>query len=221
MITRIYFWRVNRSRILWAIFRMALDRRILRRSPTIHFWKLLGTGKGETFTPRDADPKRWGLLITIDETALVEFEKSKLISRWNNNSESQFAATLKTIAVHGKWSGKSPFKAEVAPIDWNGKVVAITRARIKWRKNFLFWRSVPPVTTSLKAAPGLIKAIGIGEAPIGLQGTFSIWEDPKTISYFAYRGEAHKAAIAATAREKWYAEEMFARFALIESRGEL
>jgi hypothetical protein len=200
---------------------MALDRRALKRNPAIKFWKLLGTGKGETFTPKDADPKRWGLLITIEESALGEFESSRFMKRWNSNSESQFAATLKTIAVHGKWSGKNPFKPEVAPIDWNGKVVAITRARIKWRKNFLFWRSVPPVTASLKAAPGSVKAIGIGEAPIGLQGTFSIWEDPKTISYFAYRGEAHKAAIAATAREKWYAEEMFARFALTESSGEL
>ncbi|MFM8961162.1 MAG: spheroidene monooxygenase [Actinomycetota bacterium] len=221
MKTRIYFWKVNRSKIIWAIFRMALDRRTLKRNPAIKFWKLLGTGKGETFTPKDADPKRWGLLITIEESALGEFESSRFMNRWNSNSESQFAATLKTIAVHGKWSGKNPFKPEVAPIDWNGKVVAITRARIKWRKNFLFWRSVPPVTASLKAAPGLVKAIGIGEAPIGLQGTFSIWEDPKTISYFAYRGEAHKAAIAATAREKWYAEEMFARFALTESSGEL
>jgi hypothetical protein len=221
MKTRIYFWKVNRSKVIWAVFRMALDRRALKRNPAIKFWKLLGTGKGETFTPKDADPKRWGLLITIEESALDEFESSRLMKRWNSNSESQFAATLKTIAVHGKWSGKNPFKPEVAPIDWNGKVVAITRARIKWRKNFLFWRSVPPVTASLKAAPGLVKAIGIGEAPIGLQGTFSIWEDPKTISYFAYRGEAHKAAIAATAREKWYAEEMFARFALTESSGEL
>lgn len=221
MITRIYFWDVEKSRIIWAIFRMALDRRALKQNSKIGFWKLLGTGKGETFTPRDADPRKWGLLVTIDESALEGFENSKLIRRWNANSQSQFSATLKTIAVHGKWSRRNPFKSEVAPIDWNGKVVAITRARIKWRKSFLFWRSVPPVTASLKAAPGLIKAIGIGEAPIGLQGTFSIWENPKTISYFAYRGEAHKAAIAATAREKWYAEEMFARFALIDSRGEL
>lgn len=221
MITRIYFWKIEGSRIIWAILRMALDRRALKGNRAIKFWKLLGTGKGETFTPRDADPKRWGLLITIDESALEAFEGSKMMQRWSKNSTAQFSATLKTIAVHGKWSRKNPFKSEVAPLDWNGKVVAITRARIKWRKNLLFWRSVPPVTASLKAAPGLIKAIGIGEAPIGLQGTFSIWEDPKTISYFAYRGEAHKAAIAATAREKWYAEEMFARFALIDSRGEL
>ena len=221
MITRIYFWNIKSSKVLWAIFRMALDRRALKRNSSIGFWKLLGTGKGETFTPRDADPRRWGLLITIEEAALEAFENSQLMNRWKDNSHSQFSATLKAIAVHGKWSRKNPFKSEVAPIDWNGKVVAITRARIKWRKNFLFWRSVPPVTASLKTAPGLVKAIGIGEAPLGLQGTFSIWQDPKTISYFAYRGEAHKAAIAATAREKWYAEEMFARFALIDSRGEL
>ena len=200
---------------------MALDRRALRRNPKISFWKLLGTGKGETFTPRDADPRRWGLIINIEEGALIDFDNSKMINRWNNRATEKFEAVLKPIAVHGKWSRKSPFKSEIAPIDWDGKVVAITRARIKWRKNFLFWRSVPPVTASLKSAPGLIGAIGIGEAPIGLQGTFSIWEDPKTISYFAYRGEAHKEVIAATAREKWYAEEMFGRFALIDSSGVL
>ena len=221
MITRIYFWRIPGSRILWAILRMALDRRQLRKNRSIVFWKLLGTGKGETFTPRDADARRWGLLVKIDESALAEFEASSLITNWNRNSEERFSATLKAIAVHGSWSRKNPFKSEVAPIDWAGKVVAITRARIKWHKNLIFWRSVPPVTSSLKSAPGLIAAIGIGEAPIGLQGTFSIWEDPKTISYFAYRGEAHKEAIAATKRENWYSEEMFARFALIEASGKL
>lgn len=200
---------------------MALDRRTLKGNSSISFWKLLGTGKGETFTPRDADPRRWGLLINIEESALAEFEDSRLIKRWNERSIDRFEATLKPIAVHGKWSKENPFKSEIAPIDWSGKVVAITRARIKWRKNFLFWRSVPPVTKSLKSAPGLISAIGIGEAPLGLQGTFSIWEDPKTISYFAYRGEAHKEVIAATAREKWYAEELFGRFALINSSGAL
>ena len=221
MITKIYFWRIRRRDVIWALFRMALDRIPLRRNNSIAFWKLLGTGKGETFTPRDADPLRWGLLVTMTEDAVAEFESSKLIRSWNSRSVTRFSGTLKTIAVHGSWSKKRPFQPELAPLDWSGKVVAITRARIKWRKNLIFWRSVPAVTESLKSAPGLVAAIGIGEAPLGLQGTFSIWEDPKTISYFAYRGEAHKEAIAATAREKWYAEELFARFALVESSGTL
>ena len=97
---------------------------------------------------------------------------------------------------------------------WQGEIAAITRARIKWHQNWHFWRAVPPVTTSLKAAPGLINAIGIGEAPIGLQGTFSIWKDAKSIRDFAYKSASHQAAIAATAKRQWYAEELFARFAV-------
>jgi len=67
----------------------------------------------------------------------------------------------------------------------------------------------------------LLNAIGIGEAPIGLQGTFSLWQDPLSVSTFAYRGEAHKEAIKATQRERWYAEELFSRFAVIKENGQL
>ncbi len=45
--------------------RMALDRRILKRS-NLEFFKLLGTGSGKTFTTKDADPLRWGLLMVGD-----------------------------------------------------------------------------------------------------------------------------------------------------------
>jgi hypothetical protein len=122
--------------------------------------------------------------------------------------------------MHGKWSKKEPFQfIDVVDKNWNGQVAAITRARIKWRKNLIFWRSVPPVTQSLRSSSGLVSAIGIGEAPIGLQGTFSLWESGDAVRNFAYRGEAHKAAISATHREDWYAEELFARFAVTRSNG--
>ena len=221
MITRIYFWKIPRYRALWAITHMALDRRNLRRDLAIGFWKLLGTGKGETFTPRDADATRWGLLITITEAELPRFENSKLMKRWNRSADSHFSATLRPISVHGSWSKKVPFVSEPEFSNWTGPIAAITRARIKTRKNLIFWRSVPPVTTALHQADGLVSAIGIGEAPLGLQGTFSIWRDAKAVREFAYRGAAHQSAIAATAREAWYAEELFARFALVDQRGAL
>ena len=220
MITRIYFWSIPKRNLLWAVLRMWLNRRPLKNNPNIKFWKLLGTGKGLTFTPRDADPTRWGLLVVLDEKSLSDFENSSVINSWNKRATSKFSATLRCISVHGTWSRKKPFAHEVDPREWQGRVAAITRARIKFRKNFIFWRAVPPVTNSLLSTPGLIRAIGIGEAPIGLQGTFSLWTDPLAISSFAYRGEAHKEAISATARERWYAEELFGRFAVIESNGE-
>jgi len=198
---RIYFWKIPRRYIPWALLHMGLDR---------------------IFTPRDADPRRWGLLVVLEQDQLETLETSPLIRRWRAKSIAEFSADLSPISVHGKWSKKEPFQS-INGVDsnWNGKVAAITRARIKWRKNLIFWRSVPPVTQSLRSSPGLVSAIGIGEAPIGLQGTFSLWESGDAVRNFAYRGEAHKAAIAATHREDWYAEELFARFAVTRSNGDI
>lgn len=220
---RIYFWKVSSRNIVWAIIRMGLDRISLWRTTGITFWKLLGAGKGETFTPRDADPRRWGLIVVIDPNEVDNFDSSPMIRRWRSKSISEFSADLAPISVHGQWSKKDPFTSPVLTADknWNGPIAAITRARIKWRKNLIFWRSVPPVTKSLHSSEGLITAIGIGEAPIGLQGTFSLWESAEAVRNFAYRGEAHKAAIAATHREDWYAEELFARFAVTKATGAL
>ena len=217
---RIYFWRIPSSRILWAILHMALDRIPLKRNKSISFWKLLGTGKGETFTPRDAAADRWGLLVVIDPAALDEFENN-FIAHWRKFALDEFSATLQTISSHGSWSGKTPFRSTELVNGSNHEIVAITRARIKWRKNLKFWSSVPPVTGALRESAGLIGAIGIGEAPLGLQGTFSLWRDESSLKEFAYRGAAHTRVIKATDREQWYAEELFARFAVVDKTGTL
>jgi hypothetical protein len=203
---------------------MALNRLFLFWDKNVGFHKSLGVGKGETFTPRDADPLSWGLIAVVED--IETFDRSPVISLWRKNSVSEFRAVLSPISSHGKWARKDPFGSELENADardsmkaWNGQVVAITRARIKWHQNFRFWRSVPPVTISLKSAEGLVSAIGIGEAPIGLQGTFSLWESATAVRDFAYRGQAHQKAIADTARYNWYAEELFARFAVLEQRG--
>ena len=197
---------------------MALDRITLKRNKKVTFFKSLGSGKGETFTPKDADAKRWGLLVVVDSADVDSFDSSSLISSWRKISTSEYRAILQPISSHGMWSKRNPFD-ENQITNWQGPVAAITRARIKWRMNSKFWRAVPPVTVSLKSSPGLISAIGIGEAPIGLQGTFSRWESGAALRTFAYQGQAHIAAIQATKDLNWYAEELFARFAIIEEHG--
>jgi hypothetical protein len=95
--------------------------------------------------------------------------------------------------------------------------VAITRARLKWSQAIRFWRSIPPVVTDLHNSPGLLYSIGIGEAPIGLQGTFSVWQSGAALRDFAYKNAPHRAAIEDTKRFDWYSEELFARFELINT----
>ena len=219
MITVIYFWQIKKVLLPVAILFMAIHKFVLKRLPGVSFVKLLGTGKGESFTPKDADPYRWGALVTIQKDNLDNLDKSKVIIGWQKIAKKEYRAILKPISVHGLWSGKQPF--EVEKFDWNGKIAAITRARIVWRKNLVFWRAVPPVTISLHQSPGLINAIGIGEAPIGLQGTFSLWESAAQLRDFAYKGQAHTQAIKATEENKWYSEELFSRFAVVQERGGL
>jgi hypothetical protein len=219
MSTVVYFWRIQRRYLLMALIFMSVNKLALKRNKDIGFIKLLGTGRGETFTPKDADVFRWGLLITVKDENIASLDNSKVVKNWRKIATSEYRLILEPISAHGKWSGKEPFNIKVK--DWSGKVAAVTRARIVWRKNFTFWSAVPPVTRSLHASEGLIAAIGIGEAPIGLQGTFSIWENGAALRQFAYKDAAHTAAIKATSVNNWYSEELFARFAVIQERGQL
>jgi hypothetical protein len=84
-----------------------------------------------------------------------------------------------------------------------------------------FWRAVPPVSADLHESPGLRLALGIGEAPLGLQGTFSVWDSAAALNSFAYDRAPHAAVVTRTAQEGWYAEELFARLALLSAEGTL
>jgi hypothetical protein len=200
---------------------MASDRPALRRTAGLRFAKLLGTGRGRTFTLRDADPRRWGLLAVWDDVAAAEdFERGPVVRRWRRLAEEQWTARLRPLAAHGRWSRRQPFGSP-RPQQWDGPVAAITRARLVPRKAVAFWRAVPPVSADLHAGPGLRLALGIGEAPLGLQGTFSVWESAAALNAFAFERAPHVEAIRRTAAERWYAEELFARFALLSAEGTL
>ena len=80
MNTVVYFWRIRRRFIPLALLFMAINKLILKRVPGVSFIKLLGTGKGETFTPKDADALRWGLLVTVTEESTKALDTSKVIN---------------------------------------------------------------------------------------------------------------------------------------------
>ena len=54
MITVIYFWRIKKIYLPWAILNMATNKFLLKVMLGKSFIKMLGTGKGESFTPKDA-----------------------------------------------------------------------------------------------------------------------------------------------------------------------
>ncbi len=213
-------WTVPVGRVPHAVARMALDRRPLRRTPGLRFSKLLGTGDGRTFTVRDADPRRWALLTVWDTDAAYDgFRESSTVQRaWSRLADEAWMVSLRPLASRGRWSGQAPF-GDPVPTPHEGPVAALTRARIRPMKSATFWRAVPAVSADLWSGPGLRWAVGIGEAPFGLQGTFSLWDDAAALRDFAYGRKAHQEAIARTSAVGWYAEELFARFAVLSTEG--
>jgi hypothetical protein len=212
-------WQVPASRVPAAIARMGYQRRPLRRATGLAFAKLLGTGSGRTFTMRDADPRRWALLTVFDSGgAADDFNGGEIDRSWSVIADESLRLRLRPLSSRGRWAGRQPF-GDPCPERWDGPVAALTRARIKPSQWRLFWSSVPPVATDLRARDGLRMSLGIGEAPLGLQGTFSVWESNSALTAFAQRGAAHRVAIEDTARHDWYAEELFARFAVTSAVG--
>ena len=220
-VTVAYFFAIPRKNIPFAFISMAIDRMRSRKFTGISFSKLLGTGTGETFTPSDADLTRWGMVVVVEKNRLADFDSSSIVNNWRKRSTSEFRAVLSPLSSHGLWAKQNPFDFTAPLSNPDAQIAAITRARIKWHKNFRFWGAVPPVVTDLHNSPGLITAIGIGEAPIGLQGTFSLWKSAAALRDFAYKGQAHQVAIKQTETIGWYSEELFARFEVLELRGEI
>jgi hypothetical protein len=198
---------------------MGLDRRHLQHTAGLRFAKLLGTGHGRTFTIRDADLLHWGLLATWSSAAAAEsFEAGPVARGWDRLAHERLRVDLQPLASRGEWSGRRPF-GEPGATTYDGPVAAITRARIAPRKMRTFWRAVPPVSADLQRCAGLRLALGVGEAPIGLQGTFSLWSSAAELTEFAHRRGPHVEVVARTATDGWYAEELFARFAVVSVDG--
>lgn len=208
-----------------ALLHMATDRRRLRRTAPL-FWKLMGTGDGRTFDARDADPRRWAVLTVWRTPGDAEAfgQRGGVIPGWHGIADEHWWALLRPLRATGRWSGAQPF----VPGDGghvtggraaDGPVAVVTRARLRWRCAGRFWRSVPAVNADLDRAEGLLLRLGIGEAPVGLQGTFSLWSSLADMQAFAHRGAPHRQVVQRSSAERWYAEELFARFAVDASGG--
>jgi hypothetical protein len=211
-------WRVPATRIPLALWRMARDRGRLRRTPGVRFGKLLGTAHG--FGPTKADPTRWAALaVWAGPDAGPRAERCEVARSWHALATGYCRLDLRTLASRGEWAHRQPFR----PIsrESGGPVLALTRARLRPGRAVAFWQAIGPVGPAVRRAPGLLAAFGIGEAPLGWQGTISVWRRVEDLLAFAHRDPRHVAAMARTPRERWFAEELFARFAVLDTVGDL
>lgn len=216
-VVTLHLWGIPWSVVPQALLRVVTQPPRIRHYPGVTFAKLLGTARSDTFAPKDTDLQHWGLLVCWDSRqSAAAFERSRHVYAWDQQSDERLRLGLRPVASRGSWSGRTPFGEPSTEMD--ASAVAITRARLRFSRMRMFREAVPPVVDALRQASGLAMAVGVGELPVGLQGTLSAWHRAEDLKSFAYAG-AHRDVIARTPQVGWYAEELFARFAVLECEG--
>jgi hypothetical protein len=211
------FHLVRDQRGLGALARLATDRRPLRHVPGLAFWRLLGTGRGSN-TAASINVRRTALFAVWErEDDLDRFLRSSAIAdRWMR-AEEAWHVRLRAISGHGSWRGFDVLPALQVGSD-GGPIAVITRASVRMRAWPAFTRDGSIVSADLQRADGLLGALGMGEAPVGRLGTFSLWRRADDIVAFA-RSLRHADVMRRSRHEGWYREELFARFEPYASAG--
>jgi len=210
--------REPRWKIPLAMTRLGVDRPQLGRVEGLHFWRLLGTGRGNDTGP-GADLSRTAVFaVWDDESDLDRFLSTHRIARrWGGAAEA-WHVRLRALGGHGQWRGVDPLDG-MEHGSTGGPVAIITRADVRRQAGRTFRQAAREVDVELHTAPGLVDVVGVGEAPVGRLATFSLWESMAAVKKFAYAMPRHREVIEQTRDGDWYSEEMFARFEPYASTG--
>jgi spheroidene monooxygenase len=194
----------------WGWMRLALGARALGRVPGLGFAKVLGSGAGGGFGLQASGTHRGLFLVFDDEAHARQFiTASPVLGEWRRHARECCVALLRACASKGSWDG-ARMSVTAEPPD-TGPILALTRAAILARHAWSFWRLAPPAEVALKTAAGCVMAIGLGEAPVLRQATFSLWQNAAAMDAYARSG-AHQQAIRTAYAGGYFKESMFLRF---------
>jgi hypothetical protein len=209
--------RLKVSAIAWGWWRIASGERLLRYEPGFRFGRALGSGRGGGFGLRPGLAHSAFFAVFVDEASADAFiNRSDTVKAYRRRAIECCVFKLRATSCRGTWGGHSIAVTAVAPT--GGPVASLTRASIRPRRARAFWRWSPPAEASLAQSRGCELAVGLGEAPVLRQATFSLWRDQSDMDAYARSG-AHLSAIEAFRNGDFCTESMFVRFVPLAIQG--
>jgi hypothetical protein len=201
----------------WGWSRIVLGARPLQHVPGLRFAKALGSGQRGGFGLRPS-LTRQGLFALFDGEAAADafVAASPVVAGYRAHAGEMCIVKLRATSCRGSWGGQSVGVSAEVPVD--APVASLTRASIRPHKALRFWSHSPPAEAALERTDGCLLAVGLGEAPLLRQATFSVWQNQAAMDAYA-RGGAHQDAIRAAMREQWFSESMFVRFVPLQIAG--
>ena len=205
------------SNKFWAFKQMVEAKKFFLNNDNLSFYKILGTGgKGGFIYP---DFSVYSLLCVWKKPELLNdfIENSTHAKQIQNKAKKRVDYIMEPIFSNGLWDNINPFKINSnRKTNYKNKIGVITRGKIKLSKQIDFWLSVSSASDAIQNAAGVEFYKGIGELPLLSQATFSVWKNSKSINDFAYKNKAHSEIIKKTRERKWYSEDLFARFEIMD-----
>jgi hypothetical protein len=184
------------------------------------FFKPLGTGSGNGFSIKP-DFSTFGFVAVFKSEELAkEFLGTDVVKEYTKTAVSYSHILMHTVKSHGEWSKLNPFESSVE-YDKTKPLAVITRATIKPKLAYQFWKNVPAVSKSMDKYDELVFSKGIGEFPLLMQATFSLWSSAEAMMNYAYKNPKHAEMVKKTRELNWYSEELFARFQPFYQEGNL
>jgi len=208
---------IKASARLWGYARFVLGTLALRRCEGLRFAKQLGSGEHGGFGLKPSLSIQ-GLFLAFDhhEQAFAFWHDHPLVDRYRQNALECLGLIASPLRSRGSWSGQRPFESESTLANHKTSsasepIAALTRASIRISKAAAFWSKAPAAQQALAEHPSCLLAVGLGEAPLLRQATFSVWQSAAAMDAYARTG-AHMAAIRAAGAGAYFHEDMFVRF---------
>jgi hypothetical protein len=210
----------------WGWLRLVAGATPYKDVPGLTMVKVMGSGHGGGFSLRPSATHQ-GLICTFSHIDLaLKFLDSPAVQAYRSRARECWTGVLSVQSARGHWDKQAWQASTPQSLGSEGEneqtpktpFAVLTRASIVPTKAMAFWRYAPAAQADLGQAPGCLLAMGLGEAPLVRQCTFSLWQDTAAMLQYARQG-AHQVASAAAYKHQFFSESLFVRMQVLQMAG--